>query len=86
MAERRLAVALTDEEIAQAFADPHWSKRFPPSMDVDQAAELAGVPKATIYDWSSRELLNNCAVRIGKYLRIFRDRFVKEIFNGGLNG
>ena len=86
MAEQPSGIELSDAEVARAFADPHWAKRFPPAINVDQAAELAGVPRATLYDWSSRGLLDDCAVRVGKRLLIFRDRFLKHIFNGGING
>lgn len=76
---------LTPQEIAEAFADANWSKRFPPVLTVAQAAELAVVPIGTIYTWSSQGLLNPCARRVGKYLRIFRNRFIELIFNKGLN-
>jgi len=86
MAERIVGIDLGDAEVARAFSDPRWAEQFPPVLSVDQAAELAGVPKSTVYDWSSRGLLDCCAVRVGKRLRIFRDRFLKHIFRGGING
>jgi hypothetical protein len=86
MADRDAGIVLTDAEVSRAFSDPRWAEVYPPVLTVDRAAELAGVPKATVYDWSSRGLLDDCAARVGKYLRIFRDRFVKHIFNGGING
>lgn len=75
---------LTEREVAAAFADGSWSERFPPVLTVEQAAELAGVPRATIYAWSSQGQLQDCARRVGKHLRIFRDRFLKRLFNEGL--
>jgi len=72
--------------VAQAFADPNWSQRFPPILTVNQAAELVTVPKATIYDWSSRGLLDDCAFRVGKHLRIWRDAFLILISEGGISG
>lgn len=75
---------LTPQEIAEAFADPIWSQRFPPILTVDQAAELLIVPKATLYDWSSRGLLADCGRRVGKHLRFVRNRLVSKIFNEGL--
>jgi len=75
---------LTSQEIAEAFSDPNWIKRFPPVLSVDQAAELIIVPKSTLYDWSSRGLLDGCARRVGKHLRFFRDRLLTKIFNEGL--
>lgn len=77
---------LTDAEIARAFHDPTWAERFPPLLDVDAAAELAGVPKGTIYAWSSAGLLQGCARKVGKHLRIFRDRFLRRLLNEGLHG
>ncbi len=70
---------LTDAEIARAFSDD-WGREFPPVLSVAQAARLAQVPVRTLYDWSHRGLLRGCAVRRGKYLRIFRDRFLKFVF------
>src|SRR5688572_28977049 len=66
---------LSDAEIAKAFTDPHWAERFPPILDVTQAADLMRISKGTVYDWSSRGLLRGCSRRVGKHLRIFRDRF-----------
>jgi hypothetical protein len=86
MADRDSGIALTDAEVSHAFSDPRWAERFPPALNLNQAADLAGVPKATIYDWSSRGLLDGCAARVGKHLRIFRDRFIRHIFSGGING
>ena len=69
------------------FADPTWSAKFPPVLTVAQAAELAQVPKGTIYTWSSQGLLRGCAQRVGKHLRIVRDAFVRKLFSdGGLHG
>ena len=73
---------LTAKELTQLFADPHWAERFPPILSVDQAAELLQVPKQTIYDWSSRGLLHGCKAKVGKYLRLFRDRLVQKTYHG----
>jgi excisionase family DNA binding protein len=75
---------LTKAEIGSAFADPHWAGEFPPVLSVEQAARLLQVPKATVYDWSSRGLLRGCSRRVGKHLRFFRDRLITTIFNEGL--
>jgi excisionase family DNA binding protein len=67
---------LTSKEIAAAFSDPFWAEKFPPILSVEQAASLLQVPQGTIYDWSSRGLLAGCAFRVGKHLRLWRDRLV----------
>lgn len=69
------------DELTRVFADPESAKRFPAILSVPQAAELLQVPVATIYDWSSRGLLDRCAKKIGKHLRISRDRLIQEAFN-----
>jgi hypothetical protein len=75
---------LSDREIHAAFAAGPWAEQFPPVLSVAQAAKLLQVPQSTIYDWSSRGLLQSCARRAGKRLQIFRDRLLKKIFNDGL--
>ncbi len=75
---------LTKAELASAFADPHWAGLYPPVLTVDHAAGLLQVPKGTIYEWSSRGLLRGCGRRVGKHLRIFRDRLLTKVFNEGL--
>lgn len=75
---------LSKTELTASFADAHWATEFPPLLTVDQAARLAQVPKATVYDWSSRGLLRGCARRVGKHLRILRDRFYLKITSEGI--
>ena len=75
---------LTDDETKELFADPFWAEKFPPILNVEQAAQLINVPIATIYDWSSRGLLDSCKRKTGRHLRILRDRYVKQLFNEGL--
>jgi hypothetical protein len=72
---------LNGTEIASAFASA-WGDRYPPILSLRQAAEMAHVSEKTVYDWSSRGLLAGCAVRRGKRLRIFRDRFIRFLFEG----
>jgi len=85
MASQDNNLNLTDAEITASFSSGPWAKQFPPVLDVTLAAKLAIVPEATIYDWSSRKLLTSCATKVGKYLRIYRDRFLKVLFNEGLS-
>lgn len=77
-------LSLSAKEIAEAFEDPKWAERFPPVLSVDQAAALLQIPKATLYDWSSRRLLKGCSRRIGKHLRLFRNRLISHVFNEGI--
>jgi excisionase family DNA binding protein len=75
---------LSAQEIHCAFVDSDWANIYPPILTVDQAASLLSVPKATVYDWSSRGLLAGCARRVGKRLLFFRDRLIQKVFNEGL--
>jgi excisionase family DNA binding protein len=85
MAGNSKKLNLTNNDIQQAFAASDWAVRFPPLLTVDQAAALVQVPKATIYDWSSRGLLQGCGRRVGKHLRLWRDKLLLKIFNEGLD-
>lgn len=86
MGLKKKGLNLSDAEIAAAFADSEWGRRYPPVLSTKQAAELLQVPKSTLYAWNSQERLTGCAQRAGKHLLVFRDRLIKHIFNGGLNG
>jgi hypothetical protein len=75
---------LSDQEIASAFSDPHWSERFPPILTIEQVAELLAYPAGTIRDWRSCGLLVNCSRKVGKHVRFFRNRLIQAVFNEGL--
>ncbi len=77
---------LTAKDVAAMFADPASAVKFPPLLTVDEAAQLARVPKQTVYAWSSQGLLKGCSRKVGKHLRILRDKFILKIFNEGLHG
>ena len=77
---------LTAKDVAAMFADPAWAAKFPPLLTVDEAAQLARVPKQTVYAWSSQGLLKGCSRKAGKHLRILRDKFMLKLFNEGLHG
>ena len=77
---------LTAKDVAAMFADPAWAAKFPPLLTVDEAAQLARVPKQTVYAWSSQGLLKGCSQKVGKHLRILRDKFMLKLFNEGLHG
>ena len=76
---------LTAKDVAAMFADPAWAAKFPPLLTVDEAAQLARVPKQTVYAWSSQGLLKGCSQKVGKHLRILRDKFMLKLFNEGLH-
>lgn len=67
-------------DIDRIFSVPELAKQYPPILTVDQAASLLQVPKDTIYEWSSRGRLTNCARKVGKHLRIVRDALIREFF------
>jgi len=71
-------------ELETAFANSAPEHRYSAILTVDQAAGLLQIPPSTIYDWSSRGLLRGCSRRIGKHLRIFRDRLLHKVFCEGL--
>jgi excisionase family DNA binding protein len=85
MASKVDGMNLSAKDVANTFADPNVAAKYPPIMTIEEAAALLSVPKATIYDWSSRGLLRGCGRKVGKHLRFFRDRLILKIFNEGLS-
>lgn len=75
---------LTAKEVDAAFEDSAWGTKFPPVLSLEQAAELIQLPLETLYSWRSRGLLKGCSRKVGKYVRVFRNRFLLKIFNEGL--
>jgi hypothetical protein len=87
MAHKDSDCAMTAKDVAALFAEPIWAAKYPPILTAQQAADLAQVPLATLYAWSSQGLLRSCAQRAGKHLRIIRDAFVRKLFSDeGLHG
>jgi excisionase family DNA binding protein len=84
MATNDQNLRLTAREIAAA-CEVNGVSTIPPVLTVDEAAALLRVPKQTIYDWSARGLLKGCGRKVGKHLRLFRDRLLQRVFNEGLS-
>jgi excisionase family DNA binding protein len=78
------SLKLTSQEIDASFSDPVSAVQFPPVLTIQQAAELLQVPVATIRDWRSRGLLGSCSRRVGKHVRIYRERLIRAAFNEGI--
>ena len=53
-----------------------FAEKFPPLLNVEQAAQIAAVPVKTIYYWSSLGHLDACKHTRGKHVRFTRDCFV----------
>jgi hypothetical protein len=75
------SLRLTDQEITQAFSDPDVAAKLPPVLSLEEAAELMRLKLGGIRDWRSRRLLSTCSVRAGREVKVFRDRFIKAVFN-----
>lgn len=86
MERKKIDREITAKEVAALFSDPHWGERFPPLLTLDQAGEMLKISKQTIYDWSSRGRLDGCKMKVGKHLRLLRDRLIQNFFNEGHHG
>jgi excisionase family DNA binding protein len=60
-----------------------YAQRYPPLITVEQAAEIAHVPKATIHAWSSANRLDEIKIRCGRRILLKRDSFVRFVLAGG---
>lgn len=74
-------IQISQAELDSAFFG-NLGGRFPPVLNVSQAAELLQVPVKTLYEWSSRGRLRSCARRRGKRLFFWRDLLIRELFEG----
>lgn len=81
---KRQNLKITQEEVTRTFSTGEWAGKYPPILTVVQAAELLSVPKATIYQWKSEGKLTGCVQRVGKHLRLFRDRLILKLMNNGI--
>ena len=52
---------------------------YQPLISVGEAAAIAKVTPKTIYDWSSRGLLDPFKSKRGRHLRLIRDQFVRFV-------
>jgi hypothetical protein len=73
---------LSEAEIQKLFDGGSWANR--PFLTLTEVADLLNIPKATMYDWRSRGLLDNCSRKVGKRVLFVRDRLIQTIFNQGL--
>ncbi|MEI8195969.1 MAG: helix-turn-helix domain-containing protein [Phycisphaerae bacterium] len=53
-----------------------YATKYPPLLNVAQAAELSQRPVATIYDWSHRGKFDAFKRPLGREIRLARDSFV----------
>lgn len=59
-----------------------YARDYPPLITPQQAARIAQRSTKTIYDWSSRGLLEACKVGNGRSIRFSRDCFVNKLLEG----
>ena len=70
---------MSNPEIGRLVAE--YASRFPPLITVGQAAEISHRKIQTIYDWSSRGVLDGCKARRGGILLLVRDGFVRFLLD-----
>lgn len=54
-----------------------YARKYPAYISAEQAAEIAQRPTATLYDWSSRGLLDAFKSKRGRKVLFGRDAFVR---------
>ncbi len=54
-----------------------FAQQYPPLIDFEQAATIARRSLNTIYDWSSRGLLDGFKMKPGKHCLLALDGFVR---------
>lgn len=69
-------------ESAAAEVMAEYANRYPPLITVEQAAEIAHVPIATIHAWSSDGAFDGFKVHRGRRILLQRDCFVRFVLYG----
>lgn len=59
-----------------------YAEKYLPLITVEQAAEIAHVPRATIHGWSSANRLDDFKTRCGRRVLFLRDDFVRFVLGG----
>ncbi|MFT3880600.1 MAG: helix-turn-helix domain-containing protein [Gemmatales bacterium] len=54
-------------------------------MTVNEVVDFLKVAKSTLYEWSSRGLLDQCKRKVGRQIRINRECLLRLIDRGGLD-
>lgn len=57
------------------------ARRYPPLITVEEAADIARVPRATIHGWSSAGKLDRFKHKCGRRILLRRDEFVRSLLN-----
>jgi Helix-turn-helix domain len=74
-------VTMTDDDIELL---KQFSERYPPLINIKEAAEIARVPSPqSIYFWSSSGVLDACKVKCGRRVLFKRDAFVRFVLGAG---
>lgn len=68
---------MDDDELNQL--DEQYARKYQPLITFTQAAEIAQRAVATIYDWSTRNLLDECKVGRGRGARLNRKKFLRVL-------
>ena len=59
-----------------------YAQRYEPLIQVEEAAKIAHVPRATIHSWSSAGRMDGFKLRSGRRVLFHRDAFVRFLLSG----
>ena len=68
---------MADTDIEAIVAE--YAQQYDPLIQVEEAAKIAHVPRATIHAWSSAGRMDAFKVRSGRRVLFHRDAFVRLV-------
>ena len=72
---------MSNDDVLRIIAD--FANKYPPLITIPDAAAIARHDSTgTIYDWSSRKLLDTIKVESGRRVLLLRDGFVRFLLTG----
>ncbi|MFO0812012.1 MAG: hypothetical protein U0796_02270 [Gemmatales bacterium] len=69
----------------QLRKDPHFASQYGELLTMELTACMLNVGLKSLYEWSSRGLINTCKRKLGRKISIFRDCLLNLIATHGLD-
>lgn len=69
----------------QLQKDPDFTKRYGLLLTIELGAAMLNVEISSLYEWSSRRLIDSCRRKLGRRIEIFRDCLLALIARHGLD-
>lgn len=71
--------------LKQLQKDPHFTSKYGLLLTMELTAAMLNIDISSLYEWSSRGLIDTCRRKLGRRIQIFRDCLLALIARHGLD-